>query len=80
MKQHIIERVNAILKDQLYLSEPIKPTDTLADDLGADSLDIVEIVMALEEEFDIEIPDLDCNEATASVGKIYEFVESRVSR
>ena len=50
------DRVTKIIKKQLYVKESeIKPEANLADDLGADSLDIVEIVMEMEEEFGIEI-------------------------
>lgn len=54
----IDERVKKIIAEQLDVEkEQIVPTATFAEDLGADSLDTVELVMALEEEFDIEIPD-----------------------
>jgi len=52
------ERVTEIIMEQLGVSrEEIRPDASFIDDLGADSLDIVELVMAMEEEFDIEIPD-----------------------
>ena len=52
------ERVAEIIMEQLGVSrEEIRPEASFIDDLGADSLDIVELVMAMEEEFDIEIPD-----------------------
>ena len=54
------ERVTEIIMEQLGVSrEEIRPEASFIDDLGADSLDIVELVMAIEEEFDIEIPDED---------------------
>lgn len=54
----IEERVTDIVVEQLGLErDKIKPESKFVDDLGADSLDTVELVMALEEEFDIEIPD-----------------------
>jgi len=54
------ERINEILVDQLGVTEnQITPDASFIDDLGADSLDTVELVMAFEEEFDIEIPDED---------------------
>ena len=82
MKPNIIARINTILSDQLQPGEAIKPTDTLVDDLGADSLDIVEIVMALEEDFEIEIPDVEVMSAGYgyTVGKLYEFIEGKLSR
>jgi len=57
-QDEIFTRVQKIVKEQLEveLSE-VKPEANFANDLGADSLDTVELVMALEEEFDIEIPD-----------------------
>lgn len=54
----MFERVREVLADQLGLEEnEIKPESKLKDDLGADSLDMVELIMAMEEEFDVEIPD-----------------------
>lgn len=54
------DRVTEIIMEQLGVSrEEIRPEASFIDDLGADSLDIVELVMAMEEEFDIEIPDED---------------------
>ena len=52
------QKVAAIIVEQLGVSpEEIEPEASFMDDLGADSLDIVELVMAMEEEFDVEIPD-----------------------
>lgn len=54
----LVDRVTEIIMEQLGVSrEEIRPEASFIDDLGADSLDIVELVMAMEEEFDIEIPD-----------------------
>ena len=53
----IEERVKRIVKEQLNLEGDIKNEASFIDDLGADSLDTVELVMAFEEEFDVEIPD-----------------------
>jgi acyl carrier protein len=54
------EKVKSIIADQLGVeSDEVTPGASFTDDLGADSLDIVELVMAFEEEFDIEIPDED---------------------
>ena len=51
-------KVKSIIAEQLGVAEDeIKPESSFIDDLGADSLDIVELVMAMEEEFDVEIPD-----------------------
>lgn len=58
MSQAIEERVRSIISDQLGVSEEeIKPDSKFIEDLGADSLDIVELIMAMEEEFETEIPD-----------------------
>ena len=57
-------------------AEQVTPTASLADDLGADSLDIVDLVMTLEEEFDTEIPDEDI-ENLRTVGDIVKYIEER---
>lgn len=73
----ILEKVKAILVDELDLEEgEIKPESNLQDDLGADSLDVVELVMALEEEFDMEIPDEDTANIK-TVQDIVNFIESK---
>ena len=59
------ERVKKIIVDQLSVKkEEVKSETSFVDDLGADSLDTVELVMALEEEFEIEIPDEDAEKST----------------
>ncbi|MGC9502876.1 acyl carrier protein [Baaleninema sp.] len=60
-QETVFEKVKSIVAEQLEIddSDSIKPESHFANDLGADSLDVVELVMALEEEFDIEIPDED---------------------
>ena len=56
----VSDKVKSIIADQLGVEgDEVVPTASFTDDLGADSLDIVELVMAFEEEFDIEIPDDD---------------------
>jgi acyl carrier protein len=61
----IEERVKKIIIEQLGVKEEdVKSAASFVDDLGADSLDIVELVMALEEEFDTEIPDEDAEKIT----------------
>ena len=58
MSATIEQKVKNIIADQLGVGEEeIKPTSSVIEDLGADSLDIVELVMAMEEEFEVEIPD-----------------------
>jgi acyl carrier protein len=58
MSANIEQKVKNIIAEQLGVGEgEIKPTSSFIEDLGADSLDIVELVMAMEEEFEVEIPD-----------------------
>ncbi|MEB3248902.1 MAG: acyl carrier protein [Merismopediaceae bacterium] len=80
MNQDIFEKVKAIVVDQLEIEdlEKIKPESNFANDLGADSLDVVELVMALEEEFDIEIPDEDA-EGIDTVEKAVDYIDKKVS-
>jgi len=75
----IFNRVQGIVAQQLGV-EPDQVTKeaNFADDLGADSLDTVELVMAIEEEFEIQIPDEDA-EKIANLGQAIEFIEKAVS-
>ena len=67
-----IEKVKEILAKQLEISvDEINPTSSLTEDLGADSLDVVEIVMALEDDFDVEISD----EETAKIKTVDDIVK-----
>ena len=71
----IFEKVAAILAKQLDVEEEsITPETNLVDDLGADSLDVVDLVMTLEDEFDTEIPDEEI-ENIKTVGDIVRFIE-----
>ena len=71
----IFDRVKEIIVEQLGASEDSITNDaSFIDDLGADSLDIVELIMALEEEFDIEIPDTDA-EKVVTVGDVVEYIK-----
>ncbi len=71
----IEQRVKEIIVNQLNVNEEqVTPTASFLDDLGADSLDTVELVMELEEEFDINIPD-DAAEKIQTVGQAIEFIE-----
>ena len=74
-----LERVRKIVIDHLD-ADPDKVTEkaSFIDDLGADSLDNVELVMAFEEEFDIEIPDEDAEKLT-TVGEAMNYVKSKLS-
>lgn len=75
----IEERVRNIICDQLAV-EPDKVTKTASfiEDLGADSLDIVELVMTMEEEFDLDIPDEDA-EKIKTVGDVVSYIGSRAN-
>lgn len=75
----IFEKVKKIVVDQLSVeAEQVKPEASFANDLGADSLDTVELVMALEEEFGIEIPD-EAAEKIATVQAAVEYIEEQVA-
>ena len=75
----IFEQIKKILCDQLDLDEEQVTEDSeVIDDLGADSLDIVDLVMTLEEEFGTEIPDEDI-ENLRTVGDIVKYVEDRAA-
>ncbi len=73
----VAEKVKSIIAEQLGVKqEEIKPESSFVDDLGADSLDTVELVMALEEEFGIEIPDEDA-EKMSTVGEAINYIEEK---
>jgi acyl carrier protein len=75
----IFEKVKKIVADQLSVEpETVTPQANFANDLGADSLDTVELVMALEEEFDIEIPD-EAAEKITTVQEAVEYINSKVA-
>lgn len=72
------DKVKDIIADQLGVKkDEIKPDSSFTDDLGADSLDTVEVVMALEEEFGIEIPDEDAEKIT-TVGQSVKYIEDKI--
>ena len=73
----VTEKVTKIIIDQLGVTaEEVKPEASFVEDLGADSLDQVELVMALEEEFGSEIPDEDAEKLT-TVGDAIKYVEGK---
>jgi acyl carrier protein len=77
MNQEIFDRVKKIVAEQLEVApEKVTPEASFANDLGADSLDVVELVMALEEEFDIEIPD-EAAEQIDTVGKAVAHISEK---
>lgn len=72
----VFEKIRSILCDQLDVEEDKVTMDAdIVDDLGADSLDVVDLVMSLEEEFDCEIPD-DVAEKIKSVGDLVRYIET----
>ena len=73
--EEVFEKVKGIIVDQLQVSEASVTLEaSFIDDLGADSLDLVELIMALEEEFDIEIPDGDA-EKVVTVNDVVEYIK-----
>ncbi len=78
MSADIFDRVKKVVVDQLEVEpEKVTPDASFANDLQADSLDVVELVMALEEEFDIEIPD-EAAEQIDTVGKAVDHISEKV--
>ena len=77
MSQEILEKVCSIVSEQLSVDAgEVKSDSNFQNDLGSDSLDTVELVMALEEAFDIEIPD-EAAEGIATVGDAVKFIEEK---
>ena len=71
----VAEKVKSIIVEQLGVDEEeVSPDASFVDDLGADSLDTVELVMAFEEEFDLEIPDEDAEKIT-TVGDAISYIK-----
>ena len=79
-KQEVFDRVKNIITEHLGddVADKIKEDASFIDDLGADSLDTVELVMAFEEEFEIEIPD-DIAESITTIGDAINFIEKEKS-
>jgi len=76
--EEIFEKVKSIIVDQLGAEESaITMEASFIDDLGADSLDIVELIMGIEEEFGIEIPDADA-EKVVTVGDVVDYIKENV--
>ena len=75
----VVAKVNSIIVEQLGVdADEVTPEASFTDDLGADSLDIVELVMAFEEEFGIEIPDEDA-EKIGSVKEAIDYIQAHGS-
>ena len=76
--EEVFEKVKSIIVEQLQVAEnTVTEEASFIDDLGADSLDLVELIMALEEEFDIEIPDADA-EKVVTVGDVVDYIKENV--
>jgi acyl carrier protein len=76
----IESKIKGIIADQLGVGEEeIKPESSFIEDLGADSLDIVELVMAMEEEFEVEIPDEEA-ENIKTVGDAINYVNTHIKK
>lgn len=74
----IFDKIKHIIIEQLGVNEnEIRMESVFTDDLGADSLDLVEFIMSLEEEFDIEIPD-EAAEKVSTVGDVVEYIRANV--
>ena len=75
----VFEKVKAILSEQFDVEEDsITAETTLADDLGADSLDVVDLLMSIEDEFEVEIPDEEV-ENIKTVGALVEYIEGQTN-
>ncbi|MBN2207036.1 MAG: acyl carrier protein [Candidatus Aminicenantes bacterium] len=78
-REELLKKVKSIVADKLSIGEEqITEQASFIDDLGADSLDTVELVMALEDEFGLDIPDEDAEKLT-TVGKAMDYILSKVS-
>lgn len=72
----VLEKIKAILSEQFSVEEDDITVDTLLeDDLGADSLDVVDLLMTIEDDFEVEIPDEEV-ENIKTVGALVEYIES----
>ena len=75
----LFEEIKQVVSEQLGVKpDEIKPTASFRDDLGADSLDAVELIMALEEKFSIEIPDADA-EAMLTINDAIKYIENKIN-
>lgn len=74
-EKEIFQKLKTIVVDQLEVNEEnVTMEATFVDDLAADSLDIVELIMTIEEEFDLEIPDSDA-EKIVTIGDVVKYIE-----
>ena len=76
-EQNVLEKVKKIVIENLGVeADKVTEKSSFIDDLGADSLDIVELIMALEEEFEIEVPDEEAEKIT-TVGDVVEYIKAQ---
>jgi len=76
-REELLKKIKSIVADKLSISEDqVTEEASFIDDLGADSLDTVELIMALEDEFDMDIPDEEAEKLT-TVGKAMDYVLER---
>ena len=74
----VLEKVKAILSEQFDVEEDsITPDTSIADDLGADSLDVVDLLMSIEDEFEIEVPDEEI-ENIKTVDQLVKYIEANM--
>lgn len=74
----VLEKVKAILSEQFDVEEDsITPDTNISEDLGADSLDVVDLLMSIEDEFEIEIPDEEIDNIR-TVGELVKYIEANV--
>ena len=74
----VFEKIKKILAEQLDADEEEMTLDTkIAEDLGADSLDVVELLMSIEDEFEVEIPDEEI-ENIRTIGELTEYIQNRI--
>lgn len=77
--EEVFEKIKEIIVEQLGVTETsVTMEASFIDDLGADSLDIVELIMALEEQFDTEIPDADA-EKIVTVGDVVDYIKEHIA-
>ncbi len=79
-REELLKKVRTIVADKLSISEEqVTDAASFIEDLGADSLDTVELVMALEDEFGLDIPDEEAEKLT-TVGKALDYIQARLSK
>jgi acyl carrier protein len=79
-REELLKKVRTIVADKLSISEEqVTDAASFIEDLGADSLDTVELVMALEDEFGLDIPDEEAEKLT-TVGKALDYIQTRLSK